>query len=220
MKGSRALLLLALLAAACGPSFDKLAADRSGDVRPKLKQIEEAGRAANHVDPGKVTPATGLKLVFQGEGQNAQLLHVEKLNENVSDRKPALDLIIEDAWLTHLSDAYAAPPDELPVEYFTELADRAAALEYLVVVRTLVYSEPAASGSDQFSPGYWQADVLVYELAECRLLGGFAVSASNSDKVSVNEDDPGKWLHSDLWSRARAAVNEALKPVCEAPPFG
>ncbi|MCG3182851.1 MAG: hypothetical protein ICCCNLDF_00922 [Planctomycetes bacterium] len=219
------LVPLVLLLAACGPSFEQVAQSREAEVRPKLDKLREVGKGAEGVDTGSLTPIAlpeGEKLKFVGksESPNALLMQSERFNENVSDRTPRLDLIIEDYWLTHLSDAYAAPPAELPVDYFNELADRLAAVKYLVVVRTILYADPSAVSNDQFSPGFWQGDVLVYEISSGKLLGGTAANASNSETVDVNEKDPDKWLHSDLWSRTRKAVDEALKPHSDAAPFG
>jgi hypothetical protein len=161
-----------------------------------------------------------LKFVGNSTEPNAALLQAEVFNEDVSKRTPELDLIIDDAWREHLSDAYAAPPNELPVEYFTKLCDDLASMKYLVVVRTRLTTEPwADSGGDSFSPGLWQGEVLVFEIADGKFLGGAAVSASNSDTVNVNVADANKWLHSDLWERTRKAVNAALAPHSETPPL-
>jgi hypothetical protein len=215
------LLVLPLLLAACGQSFKEAAAARADDVQPRLEQLNKAGTAAktNTQEPAAFSLPEGTKLSLATDPPgNAILLHAERFGDKPG--QPSLDLVLADGWLDDLAKAYASPPAELDVDYFNSLCDRLLALKYLVVVRTRFYADPTTSGDSRFSAGMWQADLLLYEIESGKCLGVLSVNATNSEKVQAGVDDPDKWLHSDLWSHAREAVNDALKPYFDSPPLG
>lgn len=211
----RKLLLLCslFLLSACGPSAEELVAEYRGRAEPRLASIAEiATTAATHKAELKA-PSPAEKLRFTGDAGNAGLVMVAELDVDPAT-KPGLDFYLDTFWLDYPRDCLAGNAGDAP-ESVRLAFDKLLALKYLVVVRERLYSEPVASDATSFLPGTWVADVLVYDIEKAELLGGWSVSATNSDTVDVNTSDPGKWLHSDLWSRARREVGNVLATVSE-----
>ncbi|MBK8207322.1 MAG: hypothetical protein IPK87_11130 [Planctomycetes bacterium] len=207
------LLLCCLLLSACGPSSEEVVAEYRGRAEPRMARMAEiAATAAVHKDEFKA-PAPAEKLRFAGDSGNAGLVMVEELDTNPETR-PGLDFHVDTFWLDYSRDCLAGNAGDAP-EGVRLAFDKLLALKYVVIVRERLYAAPVASDEKSFIPGTWEADVLVYEIEKAELLGGWSVSATNSDTVDVNTDDPGKWLHSDLWSRARKEVGKVLATVSE-----
>ncbi|MBZ0135234.1 MAG: hypothetical protein K8I27_02535 [Planctomycetes bacterium] len=201
-----------LLIAGCGKSFDTVLSERHGEAEPKLKQIEQVGRGAltYQEELKDIALPEGEKLRF-GDAPNAVLVQAELFESAPEKRRPRLDLILDTSWLTETRKALSDAPEKFDGAYLERLFDTLAAIKFLVVIRTRLLAEPAAAGGGLFSPGLWQGEVMVFEVASGDFLGGAPLSVSNSDEVDVNAEDPGKWLHSDLWSNTRASVSAALQ---------
>ena len=215
MSKTLPLIAIALLLAACGPSAEELVEQRRSDAEPKLKQVEEVGRKAVTYtgDAADISLPDGVKLDFHETG-NAALVQVEQFAEGDA-RKPKLDLILDEHWLGNSRRLLSEGPGEMAPEAVTGAFDRLLAIKYIAFVRTGLYADPAVTGGDSFSPGFWQGDVMVFELESGACLGRVELSAKNSDTVNVDVSKAETWLHSDLWSRARDALKEALKAHTE-----
>ncbi|MCA8913810.1 MAG: hypothetical protein KDB90_00260 [Planctomycetes bacterium] len=223
MRSSAKAVLLAcvlLMLAACGPTGEDIVNQRRADAEPKLKQIEELGAIALKLEqePEGIQMPEGAKLRFR-EGRNAALLQTEKFASGDAAR-PSLDLIIEYGWLEEARSMLSQGAGDSHPDYVSGVFDALDSLEYLVLVRTRMYADPAITDSKMFSPGWWQADVMVFVIKTGKCLGISAVEATNSDEVDAKLTEPDKWLHSDLWGHARTAVNEALKACSESPALG
>lgn len=211
----RKLLLLCctLLLCACGPSSEEVVAEYRGRAEPRMARMAEIATAAAAHKAEFKAPVPAEKLRFAGDSGNAGLVMVEELDVNPETR-PSLDFHVDTFWLDYSRDCLAGRASDAP-EGVRLAFDKLLALKYVVVVRERLYSGPVVSNDTSFIPGTWEADVLVYDVEMAELLGGWSVSASNSDTVDVKMDDPGKWLHSDLWSRARKEVGKVLATVSE-----
>lgn len=209
-----------LLLCACGKSYETVLSERRAEIEPKLKQIEEVGRKSlTYTEKLKdIALPEGDKLQFN-ENRNAALVQAEMFESDAEKRKPRLDLIIDTTWYEETRKAISGSSAQVPGEYLESKFNEIGAIKYLVVVRTRLMAEPSAAGDGMFSPGLWQGEVMVFEVASGEFLGGAPITASNSDEVDVNADDPGKWLHSDLWSNTRAKVREVLAPHSQDVPL-
>ncbi|MCA8911985.1 MAG: hypothetical protein KDB82_09785 [Planctomycetes bacterium] len=206
------LITIALLLAACGPSAEELIEQRRAEAEPKLKQIEDAGKLAVTYtgEPSDISLPDGGKLNFT-QGGNAALVQVEQFAEGDA-RKPQLDLILDEHWLVNSRKLLSEGPGSMAPEAVSGTFDRLLAIKYIAFVRTTLYADPVVMGEGSFSPGFWQGDVMVFELEGGKCLGRIELSAKNSDAVNVDKSKADTWLHSDLWSRARDALVKALEP--------
>ena len=91
--------------------------------------------------------------------------------------------------------------------------------EYVFVLRTHVHESATVTDNQSFSPGIYEGDVLLFRLADGALLGGFPVSATNGDEVSVQVDASGapvdaeSRLNSDLEAIVFVQIREKLKQL-------
>lgn len=211
MRRLAALLQLMLLVTACGPSAEDVTGEYRARADKRLSQVSAAVKKAAEFNADFKAPAIKDKLSFQGDGANTALAHIEDLSEPAG--KPDLDLIFEKTWLTFPQNALKEPAgydaDSLRASF-----EKLISLKYLLLVKTKHYSGPAVSADSSFLPGSWEAHVLLVDIEKSEVVGGWNVTAKNSDKVSVNTKEPEKWLHSDIWSNARRAIAEAVKPLC------
>ena len=89
--------------------------------------------------------------------------------------------------------------------------------EYALVLRTNEEQPALVQGTDSFTPGLYDGDVLLYRLADGALLGGFHVQAESSDEVQVMVDasgvpiDPTERLNSDLSSHVYSVIDAKLR---------
>ncbi|MEQ8766810.1 MAG: hypothetical protein RL885_23050 [Planctomycetota bacterium] len=157
-------------------------------------------------------PTLPEKLCFHGPGRNAALIHLEVLDVDPSTRPP-LDLIIPSDWLTWIREALddrAIPNAELLESSFQQLID----LKYLAVIRTKHYSEPVELYDEQFAPGWWEAELLLFQIDSGTEIAALPLEASNQHHVRVREDTVASGLRSDIWARARESVRIACDPFC------
>ena len=211
MRRLAALLPLIFLVTACGPSAEEVTGEYRARADKKLAQVRAAVKKAADFNAEFKAPSIKDKLSFHGDGANTALAHIEDLSEPVG--KPDLDLIFQKLW-------YSVPVDTLKdpagrdADSVRSSFEALLALKYLLLVKTKYYSGPAVSADTSFLPGSWEAHVLLVDIEKAEVVGGWNVTAKNSDKVSVNTKEPDKWLHSDIWSNARRAIAEAVKPLC------
>ncbi len=211
MRRMIALLPVFLLVTACGPSAVQVADEYRPRAEKKLALVRAGAKmAADFNAPFKV-PAIKDKLSFRGEGANTALAHIEDLSEPAG--KADLDLIFEKLWYSFPAESLKDPAGR-DVDSLRSSFESLLALKYLLLVKTKYYSGPAVSADSSFLPGSWEAQVLLVDIEKSEVVGGWSVTAKNSDKVSVNTKEPDKWLHSDIWSNARRAIAEAVKPLC------
>jgi hypothetical protein len=99
-------------------------------------------------------------------------------------------------------------------EYFLSTCARA---EYAFVLRTLAYDHAQVLDDENFAPGRYEGDVLLFRLADGALLGGFHVAATNGSQVSVEVGaagapvDAASRLDSDLEAMVFVEINDKLK---------
>lgn len=202
-----ALCLPLLLLAACGPSPEEVVEEYRPRLEDHIKKMDAVARKAIANTSAQGAPAADVRLTF-GNGGNARIVHAERFDDDPAF-KPELDLILSDFWLTLVQDSLKGSPIE-DSDGMRAAAEEVLAVKYLIVVRTLSKSEPVVMGESSFAGGSWDAELYVCDVAKGELLGGWTVSSKNDEKVEVNLDKIESWLHSNLWSNSRKAVNEAL----------
>ena len=91
--------------------------------------------------------------------------------------------------------------------------------EYAFVLRTNEEVAALVDGTDSFTPGLYDGDVLLFRLSDGALLGGFNVRAESSDEVQVlvdgdgNPIDPTERLNSDISSKVFVAIQDKLRTL-------
>lgn len=99
---------------------------------------------------------------------------------------------------------------------------RCVELRYLLVIRGRRYAAPVADELQKlFAPGVFEGDVVVYDLAASRVLGGFPFSVTNERTLQVPEGEPQvarlqRNLEALLYAQLRARL-EALAPGAVPP---
>lgn len=67
--------------------------------------------------------------------------------------------------------------------------------KYLLINRLLEHSEPVYVGNDTYNPGIIHGDVLVFAVESHALLGGFQVTITSDDQISLHENSD---IHNNL----------------------
>ena len=216
-------------------AVDAFGADASKRMAA-LKKIKAALAAAK--PDGKIPG--DLKFVLDGMNvkadQNAALLYDDELEGDMSKRHATL-------WTT---GPLAYPPrkesavstcrhlvtliDKKDASYATNVVDwqskawyeACAKLKYAVVIRVtkdqkaVVGAKDEATGVTKFETGKLEADLLVFELPEAKLVGGVAgIAAENSENLTADKFTSGSFLEDDLRYQFYKAVKEKLAAVPE-----
>lgn len=219
MKTRQTVLFLGLLAAI----FSCLTFI-SGCKSPREK-FEAAARANLELLPGLAEPARnappadeateknlanikGIKLEYLNT--NALLIHLEELENptlrhelplRINNRSPNVDLaqalgLVKQEPGTKLETAYNPGLD---VESnMNSVWQRMGELRFVLVVRTLNLKDAELAGNKTFFTGTWKGEILVFELADKKLLGGFTVDGINHANVKTTVGRDRENLAADL----------------------
>lgn len=95
--------------------------------------------------------------------------------------------------------------------------------KYLLINRISLQARPYQVDSETFMKGLVAGDVLVFDVTQAKLLGGFLIEAESKDYMQIGEfDDLGANLDADLGMRAYRSTIEkfvALTPSVEKADF-
>lgn len=156
---------------------------------------------------------------------NAMLTHLEELENptvrwklplRVNLRSPATDVahalgFVRAVEAAQLDERYdPACPDDSPDW------QRLAELKYLLIVRTLSAKAAELTGHDTFKKGAWMGEVLVYDFASQRLLGGFPLTGSHHSRVQTTLGRDEQNLAADLLLAVRGNFNAELRKYIPA----
>jgi hypothetical protein len=203
---------------ACQPSPAQVVAQHRPAVEAvfaKVKALDGPARDAPPVTEDKIDVG-GARVVLDGENENALFLRVADLaapeHANADGNGGLHANRVQVCGEALLED----DPDSLGKGVGLYLEECAAA-EYLFVLRPTVDEAATLIDDSTFQPGRYEADVLLFRLADGALLGGFTVAEKSSDEVSVLTDEHGtpleavERLNSDLESQVYVAINEKLR---------
>jgi hypothetical protein len=208
---------LAFLLSACAPSLeDTIAQHRPGveAVFAKLQALAGPAGAVAPVTEDKVDLG-GAKVVLEGDASNALFVTSSDLvtpgASGTGGPGSTHAFAVGTCGETLRGEFYGAAKG---AEAFMTQCARA---EYAFVLRTHAHDAATVVDNESFSPGRYEGDVLLYRLADATLLGGFAISATNGDEVSVEIGADGTpidaetRLNSDLESIVFVQIQEKLK---------
>ena len=216
--GAGLVLACTMALSACQKSPAQVVAEHRPAVEAvfaKVKALDAAARDAPPVSEDKIDVG-GARVVLEGENENALFIRVADL--------AAPELASEDGngglhanRVSVCGDALVEDdPDSLGkgVGLFLEECARA---EYVFVLRPTVDDAATLIDDKSFEPGRFEADVLLFRLADGALLGGFTIAEKSIEEVSVATDEHGtpieavERLNSDLESQVYVAISSKLR---------
>ncbi|MBL8916360.1 MAG: hypothetical protein JNM17_37010 [Archangium sp.] len=175
------------------------------DVVAKQKPAVEKSFAALTPLAAKVKDLTPLEsntfkantpIVLDGPNANAMFIYAEDL-ASPKDAPKDVPLRTIDS-LPLLQCASLLSSQHLFNDKVTRVAPSVASsylgacsnVKYALVIATREYLRPMLQlETKQFAPGKYRADVLVFDIANAQLLGGFMVAATNDSRVSLLDGD-------------------------------
>ena len=84
-------------------------------------------------------------------------------------------------------------------------------LRFVMVVRTRELRDAALTGDRTFAAGAWEGEVLVFELASHKLLGGFPLGGTNHGSVKTADGRDTQNLSADLMLATRGNLNASVR---------
>lgn len=223
--------LLALPLLGCPPSFGEVAdkhAPRMTALQAGLQKVMAAQPAPGTLSAA--TAATGLDPApvhdEKEQTYTMDLVQVEQLDDPKLDLRMAgkLDLLLPEVILQPLRDVAPEGMSEsdrkrAANDYYPVTFERALALPYVAVVRTVAYEAPVPVNEKEFTGGRARLEVFLIDVRAGAVKASFPVEARSSTNVSYEyregKDDPLERLkafaHSTLWSSARDQIAEGLR---------
>jgi len=176
-----------------------------------LPGLAEAARNAPPVDEAAekaLAEIKGFKLEYLNT--NALLIHLEELENptlrrvlplRINNRSPSVDLasvlgLVKPEPETKLETAYDTGLDA--ESNMNSVWQRMGELRFVLVVRTINLKDAELAGNKTFFTGTWKGEILVFELADKKLLGGFIVEGINHANVQTSIGSYRENLSADL----------------------
>lgn len=107
-------------------------------------------------------------------------------------------------YVSTLSD----PIPKVAESYF----EQCEAVRWVFVVRTFEHQDPLSLDDDSFTPGRFEGDVLLYEVATKKSFGGFKISVQSSRSVTVaGEASNSDRLASDFEANVFVAIDDEIR---------
>lgn len=223
--------LLALPLLGCPPSVGEVAdrhAPRVQALQAGLKQVMAAQPAPGALSAATAAAGLDPAPVYDEKGRTytMDLLQVEQLDDPKLDLRMAgkLDLLLSNVVVQPLRDVtpeYLSESDRTRSsnDYYPVTFERALALPYVALVRTVDYAAPVPVNEKEFKGGHARLEVFLVDVRAGALKASFPVEARSSTDVTYEfregEDDPLERLkafaHSTLWSSAREQIAEGLR---------
>jgi hypothetical protein len=176
-----------------------------GDVVKEQKPGVEKTFAALHALSDKVALAPPLEkaeltkpavpIALDGEGFNAMFVYAEDLATPGKAADVALRTLdslplLQCGSLLETQHLFNDTVTRVSPSVAKGTLEACARLRYALVIRLQEYVRPMLSlETKQFAPGKYRADVLVFDLSNGAVLGGFPVVATNNSRVSLLDGD-------------------------------
>jgi hypothetical protein len=223
-----AIIIATLPLLGCPPSFGEVAdryAARMNARNAELKQVVAALPA-----PGSLsapTAAAGLTPApVYDEATSTytmDLLQVEQVDDPAVDLRlqKKLDLILSNVYIQPMRDV--APSTEearsrSSNDYYPTTFEKALALRYIALVRTVEFTPPEAVSDTEYTGGTARLEVFLIDLQDRSVKASFPVTARPAEKVEYEykEGDDRKerlkaFAYSTMWESARLQIAEGLK---------
>lgn len=220
-----ALFFCVLFMAGCGSpreKYETMARENLTKI-PALAEVAKNAPAVDESATQALASVTGLKLRYQDS--NALLIHLEELENptlrrqlsiRLNNRSPAVDLahalqIVKQEPETKLEASYDVGLNA--ESNMNSVWQRMGELKYVLVVRTLELKTPELAGDKTFVAGNWKGEILLFELAGKKLLGGFIVEAINHATVETRTGRDQENLAADLKLTARGNLVAAIRKL-------
>ena len=225
-------LFAVTLIVGCGPPpIAEQVTQHSAALKAKLDALAALGpvaAAAPTVEQDAIAwPAADLVLRYPE--RNTLLLHMEEFDDlalrmalpvRASNRSPSVDVARLVGWTSPRKGTLAAAPKYNPggstPDMVHKLFGQFLATKYVLVLRTLSYVPAQIVAGKTFRAGTYAGEVLVYQLAGQRLLGGFRFDAKSSQSVSTRAGRDKQNLAADMHFRVQAAVKGELVELTPA----
>lgn len=217
-----------LLVSACGPYIDEVVKERGARVEQKLALVravnEELAKTPllEKDEPSDVRASFNMKASYP-DPANAALVYAEDLRELdelglVYARADGTKIVNTCSAFAHTERYPWDPlhPSDAPLGGTGYTAqkhfDVCEKLDYLLVLRTRAFGKPSigrsASGRQEFDGGFVDADLLLFDLAQKKKLGGVRVQAESAEKLDGASEFE---VEFDLQWNLQKAVTAALK---------
>ncbi|MBK7584802.1 MAG: hypothetical protein IPI67_32015 [Myxococcales bacterium] len=208
MKGPGLLgVLLGALVSSCGPYIDEVVKERGAKVEAKLVQVRALGEELNRTplltqdEPTKVQVTLGMAAGgYPSAKITAALTYAEDLRDLdelglVYARVNESSLVNQCAANVHTEREPwdplfpSSPPASGTGYSATRRFDACERLTHLFVLRTRAFARPSpgrtnpATQGQEFDAGFIDVDVLIFDLAEKRRVGGLRVQAESDVKL-------------------------------------
>lgn len=217
----RPALLLCLCLLGCESVPEVIAQHRAG-VEKTFAAIRLLAPKVAAVELGSLTEVKSVPLVLErstGDESNAMFIYADDLEKpgeakavhlRTLDSVPLLQCGALLSKQTYFGDSITRPKPSVVAQYL-RACER---LKYVLVIRLVEFATPALSlETKKFLSGRYRAEVLVFELSSGELLGGFAVSAKNEERVMLLDGDADhtKRLIDNLESTVFSAIRDGAR---------
>lgn len=218
MLGPTGVVVLALLGCQ-RKSLDDVVSEHRTPLEAKLAQIHQLEPVLNAAERSASdtfqVPTEPVLLEPESKG-NAAVIHAEDLRDPAELAPVAVrtiraqrlgecgSILRRKKYVSTLSD----PIPKVAESYF----EQCEAVRFVFVVRTFEHQDPQSVDNDSFTPGRFEGDVLLYEVATKKSFGGFKISVKSSQSVSVvGEANNGDRLASDFEANVFVAIEDAIR---------
>jgi hypothetical protein len=199
-------------------TLDEVISEHKTALEAKFQEIHQleptVAAADRNASDTLASPPPAIVLEPESKA-NAAVIHVEDLKDPAAQASVALrtlrtkqlgecgSILRKKKYLTTLSD----PIPKVAASYF----EQCEAVRYLFVLRTFEHEAPQALDDKSFTPGRFEGDILVYELATKKSLGGFKISVKSSATVTVVGDQTSDRLGGDFEANVFVAIDDAIR---------
>lgn len=224
--------LFVLALTGCPPTFGEVADQFAPKLNAQHAELEKV--ASTFPAPGSVkapTAATGLTPApVHDEDAGTYTMDLVQLEQLEDPRfeffrfPDKLDLILSKVYVVPMKEV---SPEGMSAddrarssnEYYPKQFERALALRYLAVVRTVTYVKPVATSETQFEGGTATFEVFLLDTQDKTIKASFPVEARSKPSVEYmyqeGKDDKKERLaafaRSTLWEDAREKIAEGLR---------
>jgi hypothetical protein len=163
-----------------------------------------------------VGPTAKIAASGGARGGNATILDPEDMKGDLTTSADVKYGMGENAFI----DCAAIVAGKSPASTFSPSADakqtsallqQCASFTYLLVLVASKKTDPLVDKANKrFVPGHVEGDILVFDLASGKALGGFKVSGRNSDSLTVNMDDPWHDLEREMSQKLWTSIEAGL----------
>lgn len=191
-----------------------------------LPGLEEAARSAPPIDEAAtkaLASISGMQLRYLHS--NTLLIPIEELANptvrldlpmRLDHRSPTVDLadalhVVKPSAGAKVDTKYSSGADsEVEMKSVWQLMGE---LRYVLVVRSRGLREAQQAGAKTFVGGAWEGEVLVFELASRKYLGGFLLRGTNHSTVQTRDGRDTQNLAADLYLATRGNLDAKLREL-------